>query len=77
MSDWTHRISVDDPLYATIVRYVADNPGADLEELEDAAADADSPFDLKAVEEQVGRAVANADLIEANDKYWIMRYHEE
>lgn len=74
---WTHRISVDDPLYAAIVRYVAENPGTDLEGLEDAAADSDSPWDLTLVKEQVNRAVANADLVEANNKYWVMRYLEE
>jgi hypothetical protein len=73
----THRISVDDPLYAAIVRYVDKNPGTDLEELEDAAADSDSPWDLTFVEEQVNCAVANADLVEANHKYWATRYLEE
>ena len=72
-----HRISVDDPLYTAIVRYVAKNPGETLEEVEDAAADSDSPWDLTLVEEQVCRAVANGDLVKANDKYWVMRYFEE
>jgi len=77
MDNWTHRISVDDPLYAAIVRYVANNPGAELAELEDPAADAESSFDLTAVEEQTERAVANADLVKVNNKYWVMRYSED
>lgn len=68
----TYRITRDDPLYSELVEVVAEHPGSDVDAIVEHLDGFD--HDLSRVQDELQLAVESADLIEAGEKYWVMRY---
>ncbi|NUB91117.1 hypothetical protein HT576_08795 [Haloterrigena sp. SYSU A121-1] len=57
--------------YSQILEVVAANPGATIEEITELAADYDvANTDIPDI---LSEAVSNSDLLEFDDRYWVMR----